>query len=123
MKRILPLLALIGFLAYTGIYIVVYLVRAFRVGDPVPGEVVQVWHGDPFMRAILVTTLFVLGLLVLIGYVEIMRVARRSGHGVKVRADLWDWVAERSDDTGEPIEEIVDRAVAAYRDRLESTRT
>ncbi|HSG79236.1 MAG TPA: hypothetical protein VLD62_06640 [Acidimicrobiia bacterium] len=122
MKRILPLLALIGFLVYTGIYIVVYLVRAFRIGDPVPGEVVQVWHGDPFMRSILVTTLFVLGLLVLIGYVEIMRVARRSGRGVKVRADLWDWIAERSDDTGEPIDEIVDRAVAAYRDRLESTR-
>jgi hypothetical protein len=122
MKRILPLLTLVGFLVYTGIYIVVYLFRAFRVGDPVPGEVVQIWHGDPFLRAILVSVLFVLGLLVLIGYVEIVRVARRSGRGVKVRADLWDWIAERSDDTGEPTEEIVDRAVAAYRDRMETTR-
>ena len=53
MKRLLPLLVLIGFLVYTGAYIVVYLFRAFQVGDPIPGEVVQVWHGDAMMRAML----------------------------------------------------------------------
>lgn len=117
MKRILPLFVLVGFLVYTGIYIVVYLIRAFRIGAPVPGQVVQVWHGDPFMRAILVTTLFILGLLVLIGFVE-LRVARRSGRGVRLRPDLEVWVRERSAETGEAVEEIVDRAVSAHRDRL-----
>ena len=67
MKRIVPLFFLIGFLAYTGAYILVYLFRAFRVGDPVAGEVVTVWHGDPMLRAILVAVLFLIGLVLVHG--------------------------------------------------------
>jgi hypothetical protein len=121
-KRVFPLLVLIGFLAYTGAYIFVYLFRAFRVGDRVAGEVVQVWHGDPMTRAILVSVLFLIGLVVLVGYVEIIRVAGRSGRGVRVRDDLWRWLAARSEETGEAPEHIADRAISAYRDRLEGLR-
>ena len=53
MKRVLALIALVCFLIYTGVYIFVYLFRAFRIPDST-GEVVQIWHGDPFARAILV---------------------------------------------------------------------
>jgi hypothetical protein len=119
-KRILPLLVLIGFLTYTGVFIVVYLFRAFGVGDPVPGEVVRIWHGDNFMRAILVAILFLIGLVVLLGFVEFSRVARFGGRGIRLRSDLWSWVQDRSEQTGEAPADIVDRAVGAFRDRLES---
>ena len=122
MKRVFPLLVLIGFLAYTGAYIFVYLFRAFRAGDPATDAVVQVWHGDPMMRAILVSVLFLIGLVVLVGYVEIVRASGRGGRGVKVRDDLWRWLAARSEATGEAPEHIVDRAISAYRDRLEGLR-
>lgn len=119
MKRVLPLLVLVGFLAYTGAYILVYLFRAFRVGDPVAGEVIQVWHGDPMLRAILVAVLFLIGLVVLVGYVEIVRSAGRAGGGVRIRADLWRWLYAKSEETGEAPADIADRAISAYRDRLE----
>lgn len=120
MKRTLPLVALIGFLVYTGGFILVYLFRAFRVGNPVPGEVVQVWHGDPFLRAILVAVLFLIGLVVLVGFVERSRPSRGGSRGLRVRPDLWAWILDRSDDTGETPSEIVDRALGSYRQRLES---
>jgi hypothetical protein len=122
MKRIVPLFILIGFLAYTGAYIVVYLFRAFRVGDPVDGEVVTVWHGDPMLRAILVAVLFLIGLVVLVGYVEIVRSMGRGGRGVRVRADLARWLETRGSETGQAPGVIADRAISAYRDRLEGAR-
>jgi hypothetical protein len=122
MKRLFPLLILIGFLVYTGVYIVVYLFRAFRVGEPIPGEVVQVWHGDAMMRAILVAVLFLIGLVVLVGYVEIVRAGGRGGRGLRIRADLVEWLNDRSEATGESPEAIADRAISAYRDRLEGAR-
>jgi hypothetical protein len=119
MKRLLPLLVLIGFLVYTGVYIVVYLFRAFRVGEPIPGEVVQVWHGDAMLRAILVAVLFLIGLVVLVGYVEIVRAVGRSGRGLRIRPDLIEWLTARSEATGESPASIADRAISAYRERLE----
>lgn len=119
MKRLLPLFALIGFLAYTGVYIIVYLMRAFRVpGRPDPGEVVRIWQGDTFMRALLVAMMFQIGLVVLLGFVELTRVRRPGSRGVRVRSDLWAWVQDRCAESGEAPEDVVDRAVAAYRDRL-----
>ncbi len=59
MKRQLSVVALIGllgllsFLVYTGVYIFVYLFRAFRTVEP-SDRVGGIWHGDPFARAIFV---------------------------------------------------------------------
>jgi hypothetical protein len=121
-KRVVPLLTLIGFLTFTGVFIVVYLFRALRIGQPVPGEVVRIWHGDDFLRAILASILFLIGLVVLLGFVEFTRAGRFGARGVRLRPDLRAWVEARSEHTGEDPTDIVDRAVATYRDRLESPR-
>ena len=122
MRRVIPILVLIGFLVYTGVYIFVYLFRAFRLGEPTEGLVVQVWHGDPMLRAILVAVLFLIGLVVLVGYVEIVRAAGRGGRGIRIRDDLWRWLRARSEATGEAPAAIADRAIAAYRERLAGPR-
>jgi hypothetical protein len=114
----LPLLFLIGFLTYTGLFIVVYLFRAFRLQGPVTGEVVRIWHGDDFLRAILVAILFLIGLVVLLGFVEFTRIGRFGG-GIRLRSDLRAWVDARSEQTGEAPADIVDRAVGSYRDRID----
>jgi hypothetical protein len=125
MKRQLSMVAMVGllglltFLAYTGVYIFVYLFRAFRTPDPIPSEVVQVWHGDPFTRAILVAILFLIGLVVLL-WVGITRgnVVSR-GQQVRFRSDLWAWLVDQGDLTNEAPERVAERAVSAYRARLE----
>lgn len=113
------LLGLLGFLAYTGVFIFVYLFRAFRATDPIPGEVVQIWHGDPFSRAILVAILFLIGLVVLL-WLGITRGSIVSrGQQVRFRSDLWAWLVDQGDLTNEAPERIAERAVSAYRARLE----
>ena len=119
MVAMVGLLGLLTFLAYTGVYIFVYLFRAFRTPDPIPSEVVQVWHGDPFTRAILVAILFLIGLVVLL-WVGITRgniVSR--GQQVRFRSDLWAWLVDQGDLTNEAPERVAERAVSAYRARLE----
>lgn len=125
MKRQLSVVALVGllglvaFLVYTGVYIFVYLFRAFRTVDPVDGRVVEIWHGDPFSRAILVSILFLIGLVVLL-WVGITRgniVSR--GQQVRFRSDLWAWLVEQGELTNEAPERVAERAVSAYRARLE----
>ena len=125
MKRQLSMVALVGllglltFLAYTGVYIFVYLFRAFRTPDPIPSEVVQVWHGDPFTRAILVAILFLIGLVVLL-WVGITRGSIVSrGQQVRFRSDLWAWLVDQGELTNEAPERVAERAVSAYRARLE----
>ena len=113
------LLGLLGFLVYTGVYIFVYLFRAFRTVEPIDGRVIQVWHGDPFTRAILISILFLIGLVVLL-WVGITRgniVAR--GQQVRFRSDLWAWLVEQGELTNEQPERVAERAVSAYRARLE----
>jgi hypothetical protein len=44
-------------------------------------------------------------------------------HPVLVRADLWSWVHDRAIRTGDRPEQVADRAIAAYRTRLEPART
>lgn len=122
MKRTLPVVALIGFLVWTGVYVFIYLFRSFRAENLVPGEVVQIWHGDPFARAILVSLFFLIGLLVLL-YVALSRGTGSRGGQVRLRPDLWQWLVLQSEAAGEPPERIAERAVAAYRSRLEGAAT
>ncbi len=124
MKRQLPAVALVGllglisFLIYTGIYIFVYLFRAFRIDEPVTGDYVQLWHGDPFARAILVSVLFLIGLVVLL-WVAVSRgnIVNR-GQQVRFRSDLWDWLVEQGELTNKAPERVAERAVSAYRARV-----
>jgi hypothetical protein len=118
MVAIIGLLGLLSFLLYTGVYIFVYLFRAFRTAEP--GENVGgIWHGDPFARAIFVAILFLIGLVVLL-WVGITRgniVSR--GQQVRFRSDLWAWLVDQGELTNEAPERVAERAVSAYRARLE----
>lgn len=116
---LIGLLGLLSFMIYTGVYIFVYMFRAFRSTEPVPGEVVQVWHGDPFVRAIFVAVLFLIGLVVLL-WVAITRGSVVSrGQQVRMRSDLWAWLVDQGELTNEDPERVAERAVSAYRARLE----
>lgn len=37
-----------------------------------------------------------------------------------IRNDLWDWVKEESSKTDVPISKLLDRAIEAYREKLET---
>ena len=64
--RQIATLALVGFMVYTGVYIFIYLWRSFRIDEPDGVNAVGLWHGDPFARAILVSVLFLMGLVVVL---------------------------------------------------------
>jgi hypothetical protein len=113
----LGLIALIIFLVYTGTYIFVYLFRAFRLPEPVAGTV-QIWHGDPFARAILVSVFFMIGLLIIL-FIMLMRPGAHRAGSITVRSDLWEWLTDQSERTNETPESIGERAIAIYRARLE----
>lgn len=120
MKRMLGLLTLIGFLLYTGICIFIYLFRAFQLPEPIDGETIQIWHGDPFARAILVAVFFMIGLLVLM-FVALNRPGSQRTGSVRIRPDLWLWPVRHDEQTNEPPDQVAERAVAAYRARIERT--
>ncbi len=115
MKRTLALIALVIFLIYTGSYIFVYLFRAFRLPEPGPGTV-QLWHGDPFARAILVSVFFLIGLLIVL-FVMLMRPGAHRAGVIRVRPDLWEWLVDQGEVTNEAPERIGERAIAIYRAR------
>ena len=117
MKRLLTLIALLGFLVYTGAFVFVYLFRAFRLPEPVDEQVVLVWHGDPMTRAVLAAVLFAIGLLMLL-FLSVSSDRRRGDDHVQIRSDLAEWVNQRAEDTNESPGRITERAIAAYRDRL-----
>lgn len=119
MKRVLALISLVCFLIYTGAYIFVYLFRAFRLPEPT-GQVVQIWHGDPFARAILVAVFFMTG-LVIVMFLMLMRPGAHRSGSMEVRPDLWQWLVEQGESTNEPPERIGERAVAIYRAHIEAT--
>jgi hypothetical protein len=119
MKRTLALIALVIFLVYTGVYIFVYLFRAFRVTAPVSGPV-EIWHGDPFARAILVSIFFMIGLLIML-FVMLMRPGAHRAGRISVRPDLWQWLVEQGKRTNEPPERIGERAIAMYQTRVEGS--
>jgi hypothetical protein len=117
MKRLLAVIALVCFLIYTGVYIFVYLFRAFRLPEA-EGATVQIWHGDPFARAILVSVFFMIGLLIVL-FVMLMRPGAHRAGVISVRADLWQWLVEQGERTNEAPERIGERALAIYRARIE----
>lgn len=119
MKRMLALLALIGFLVYTGIYIFVYLFRAVRLPHP-DSPPVQIWQGDPFARAILVSIFFMIGLLIVL-FVMLMRPGAHREGKMSVRPDLWQWLVEQGERTNEAPERIGERAIANYREKIEGS--
>lgn len=119
-KRQVGMLGLIGFMVYTGIYIFVYLWRSFRIDIPDGVTATGIWHGDPFARAILVALLFLIGLVVVLHF-SLLRSQGSAGQ-VQLRPDLHEWLVEQADETNEVPSRLADRAVAAYRSRLEGTR-
>ncbi len=109
-------LMLLGFMAYTGIYFFIYLWRAFRIDEPEGIEVVGLWHGDPMTRAILVSVLFLIGLVVIL---NVSDSRRQSGVGrLRIRADLHQWLVEQGHEMNEDPSRLAERAVARYRDQL-----
>lgn len=117
MARRLGIIALLGFLAYTGIYIFVYLWRAFRLEGP-NETVVRIWHGDDFLRTVLVSIFFLIGLTAL-GFIWTVRTVRVREGTLKIRRELLDWLEEEGTDTDEDPTVLAERAIAAYRARLE----
>lgn len=119
-RRQIAVLALVGFMVYTGAYIFIYLWRSFRIDEPDGINAVGIWHGDPFARAILVSVLFLTGLVVVL-HVSLLR--RQGGKGqIKLRRDLHVWLVEQADEMNELPSHLADRAIASYRARLEGTR-
>ncbi len=119
--RQVAILALVGFMAYTGLYIFVYLYRSFRIDGPDGVQAVGIWHGDPFARAILVAVLFLMGLVVVL-HVSLVRRQGSAGQ-IRLRGDLQEWLVEQADEMNELPSHLADRAIASYRARLEGTRT
>lgn len=107
---------LVAAMAYTGIYIVIYLARAFDVEQEFPSQLVGLHHADNFSRTLLVAIFFLMGEVLLV-YVALARSRRRGA--VSVRRDLWQWLRSREDLTGEPADDIAERAISLYRVRLE----
>ncbi|MFQ5948156.1 MAG: hypothetical protein ACE5KX_04795 [Acidimicrobiia bacterium] len=116
MRRKLSVASLAVFLILTGVYVFVYLVRSFQSEGSGGRELVGIWHGDNFTRAILVAIFFLIGEVFAI-YLALSR--QRRNRVVSVRADLGNWLSARSDLTGESIEHIAERALSLYRLRLE----
>ncbi|MGH9026146.1 MAG: hypothetical protein ACRDWD_08525 [Acidimicrobiia bacterium] len=119
MRRTVALVILGVFLLYTGVFFFVYLARAFRLESPENAPVVNVYHGDNFLRALLVLLLFLIGEV----FVVYLAVAARRDQSVNVRRDLWSWLRSREQLTGEPADRIAERAISAYRTRLEGGAT
>ncbi len=59
-------------------------------------------------------TALLFGALLTLGLVLLARTLSKR-RPFRVRADLAAWLRQRSDLTGEPVEQIVDRALATYR--------
>ena len=121
MKRIAAVVVLLGFLAYSGIYVFVYLFRAFRLPEPVTAGTVNVWHGDPMTRAVLVAVLFAVGLILLL-FVFLNRSTYLRAGSVRLRPDLFDWVRTRAEMTNEDPDALAERAIAVYRAAIEEGR-
>ena len=121
LSRKLAIGILVGFLAYTGSYIFVYLWRAFRLDKFDVARTAGIYQGDPFARAILVSVFFAIGLVVLVYAAITRQQGVRPGH-VRLRPDLWEWLERESAETNESPSRLAERAVAFYRSRLEGMR-
>ncbi|MCH7669644.1 MAG: hypothetical protein IIC71_10685 [Acidobacteria bacterium] len=120
-KRRIATVSLFGFVGYAGIYIFIYLWRAFRVAEPENLQYVALWHGDNFSRSILVSVLFLIGLVVML-HVSLLR--RQGGSGqITLRLDVQEWLVRQAEATNEDPSRLADRAISTYRARVEGTRT
>lgn len=117
MMRRLGLYGLIALLIWTGVYIFVYLWRAFQLDGP-SQTVVRVWHGDDFTRAVLIAIFFLIALTVL-GFVWLVRTVRGREGSLPIRRDLLDWLEHEAEATRESPSVLAERAIADYRTRLE----
>ena len=117
MIRKIGVATLAGFLLYTGSYIFVYLWRAFRLDGP-SADVVRIWHGDNFVRTLLVSVFFLIGLTI-VGFLWLGRTLRAREGRIRVRRDLLDWLESEAGRTGDDADRVAERAIAAYRSRLE----
>lgn len=118
MRRTLAVVVLVGFLAASAVYLFIYLFRAFRLPAPANDVTVQVWHGDPMIRALLIAILFLIGLVLLLFVSISTSVARRTG-SVQIRTDLWEWLKQQAEETNEDPNRIAERALAQYRQDVE----
>lgn len=116
MRKKIALVLLAGFMAFTGVYVFIYLWRAFQVDGIEPELYVGIHHADNFSRTLLVGILF---LIAEIFAVYLALASARKRNNVAVRHDLWAWLTAREELTGEPAADIAERAIASYRARLE----
>lgn len=114
-------ISLFGFVGYAGIYIFIYLWRAFRIERPENLQYVAVWHGDNFSRSILVAVLFLIGLVVML-HLSLLKRQGRPGQ-ITLRLDVQDWLVRQAEATNEDPSRLADRAISIYRTRVEGTRT
>ena len=119
MARKIGVLSLFIFLLVTGSYIFVYLWRAFRIDGP-NETTVRIWHGDDFTRTVLVSIFFLIGLTIL-GFLWTVRTVRGEASSVRIRSELVTWLESRGEETREPPSVLAERAIAAYRARLEGS--
>jgi len=115
-KRLVAVLSLIGFVGYTGVYIFVYLWRSFRVAEPENLQFVAIWHGDNFSRAILVSVLFLIGLVVVL-HLSLLHRQGRPGQ-ITLRTDIQEWLVTQAEETNEDPSRLADRAIGTYRARI-----
>jgi hypothetical protein len=66
--------------------------------------------------------LFVVFLLVVVLQLSLLWRVRSARRLIGLRADLADWLHERSTVSGEPAEHLADRCVSSYRRALEGER-
>jgi hypothetical protein len=118
MRQRIASLLLIAAMVYTGVYVFIYLARAFDVEGAGPSQLVGLHHGDNFSRTLLVAIFFLMGEVLLV-YMALARTRRRES--LSVRKDLWEWLRGREELTGEPADDIAERAIALYRTRLEGS--
>ncbi|MEE8498720.1 MAG: hypothetical protein V3S62_09305 [Acidimicrobiia bacterium] len=120
-KQRIAILSLVGFIIYTGVYIFVYLWRSFRVDEPANLQYVAVWHGDNFSRAILVSILFLIGLVVTLHLSQL----RREGNAgsIALRSDIREWLIFQADETNDDPSRLADRIIGTHRALIEGSRT
>lgn len=120
-KERIATISLFGFVGYAGIYIFIYLWRAFRIERPENLQYVAIWHGDNFSRSILVAVLFLIGLVVML-HLSLLRRQGRAGQ-IRLRSDVQEWLVRQAEATNEDPSRLADRAISTYRARVEGTRT
>ncbi|MBI2239152.1 MAG: hypothetical protein HYU54_11605 [Actinobacteria bacterium] len=75
----------------------------------------------PYGLILLVAVLFLIGLVILV-YMAIARSHGVRAGQVRLRQDLWDWLVKESEEANESPSRLAERALVAYRARMEGLR-